>query len=31
VRFEGVDFHYTPGSPVLHNVDLRIEAGETVA
>ena len=31
VRYEGVYFHYTPGTPVLHHVDLQIKAGETVA
>ena len=31
VRYEGVDFHYSPESPVLHHVDLHIRAGETVA
>ena len=31
VRYEGVDFHYTPETPVLHHVDLQISAGETVA
>ena len=31
VRYEGVYFHYTPETPVLHDVDLQISAGETVA
>ena len=31
VRFDNVDFHYTPESPVLRHVDLDIGAGETVA
>ena len=31
VRFEGVDFHYTSETPVLHHVDLQISTGETVA
>ena len=31
VRYEGVGFHYTPGTPVLRDVDLYIRAGETVA
>ena len=31
VRYEGVDFHYTPETPILHHVDLQIKAGETVA
>ena len=31
VRFEGVSFHYSPESPVLHDIDLGVEAGQTVA
>jgi ATP-binding cassette subfamily B protein len=31
LRFEGVSFGYDPAVPVLHDVDLRIAAGETVA
>ena len=31
VKYEGVGFHYTPGTPVLRDVDLHIRAGETVA
>ena len=31
VQFQGVSFHYIPGTPVLHDVDLRVRAGETVA
>ena len=31
VRYEGVGFHYTPETPILHHVDLQINAGETVA
>ena len=31
VRFENVNFHYSPDSPVLHDIDLRVQAGETVA
>ena len=31
VRYEGVDFYYTPETPILHQVDLQIRAGETVA
>jgi ATP-binding cassette subfamily B protein len=31
VTLEGVTFAYSTGSPVLHDVDLRIASGETVA
>jgi ABC-type multidrug transport system fused ATPase/permease subunit len=31
VVLEGVSFGYVPGVPVLHDVDLRVAAGETVA
>jgi len=31
IRFEGVGFHYAPGSPVLKDVNLRVGAGETLA
>jgi len=31
IEFRGVTFSYQPGRPVLHDVDLRIEPGETVA
>ena len=31
VNFEGVEFAYTPGSPVLQNIDLTVEPGELVA
>ena len=31
IRFQGVSFHYIPGTPVLRDVDLRVRAGETVA
>ena len=31
VRYEGVDFHYAPETPILHHVDLQISAGEMVA
>ena len=31
VRFEAVDFHYSPDTPVLRKVDLHIREGETVA
>ena len=31
VRYEGVGFHYTPGQPVLEDVDLHVAPGETVA
>jgi ATP-binding cassette subfamily B protein len=31
VTLEGVSFAYVPASPVLHDVDLHIDAGETIA
>ena len=31
VELRGVDFAYHPGAPVLHEVDLEIEAGQTAA
>ncbi len=31
IRFEGVGFAYEPGTPVLENVDLDLEAGQHVA
>lgn len=31
IAFEGVDFHYAGGNPVLSNFHLKIAAGETVA
>src|SRR5205807_4201770 len=31
LRFEHVDFEYNPGRPVLHDVDLDIAPGRTVA
>ena len=31
VRFEGVDFEYEPGRPVLRGIDLTVGAGRTVA
>jgi ABC-type multidrug transport system fused ATPase/permease subunit len=31
VRFEQVSFGYTPGRPVLENIDLELEPGRTVA
>ena len=31
VELRGVDFSYHPGAPVLHEVDLEIEAGQTAA
>ncbi len=31
IELSGVTFSYEPGRPVLHDVDLRIEPGETVA
>jgi len=31
IAFEHVDFAYAPGTPVLHDVDFVVEAGETMA
>jgi subfamily B ATP-binding cassette protein MsbA len=31
LQFEGVSFHYRPGEPVLADLDLTVEAGQTVA
>ena len=31
IKFEGVTFSYTPGAPVLHDIDLTVNPGETVA
>jgi len=31
ITFDGVSFEYAPGSPVLRDVDLEIEPGQTVA
>jgi subfamily B ATP-binding cassette protein MsbA len=31
IRFEGVDFDYAPGHPVLRGIDLEIRPGEVVA
>lgn len=31
IRFEHVTFGYEPGNPILHDVSLEIEAGETIA
>ena len=31
LRFEGVSFGYTPDRPILRDLDLRVEAGRTVA
>lgn len=31
VRFEAVEFAYTPGTPVLRGIDLMVESGQTVA
>jgi ABC-type multidrug transport system fused ATPase/permease subunit len=31
IRFAGVDFAYQPGTPVLRDVDLVVEAGQTAA
>ncbi len=31
IEFRGVDFHYTPGSPVLRDINLRVDKGKTIA
>ena len=31
IEFKGVDFHYTPGAPVLRNINLTVEKGKTIA
>lgn len=31
IAFEGVNFHYHPDKPVLHDLDLTVRAGETLA
>ena len=31
IEFRNVDFHYTPGSPVLRGINLRVEKGKTIA
>ncbi len=31
IQFVGVDFHYTPDQPVLHNINLTIEQGKMTA
>ncbi len=31
IRFEGVGFHYEKNEPVLHDIDLRVTAGQTIA
>ena len=31
IEFKNVDFHYTPGSPVLRGINLRVEKGKTIA
>ncbi len=31
VRFENVGFHYSAGTPVLHDIDLKVQAGWTIA
>ncbi len=31
IRFERVDFHYQPERPILHDLDFRIEPGQTLA
>ena len=31
IEFRGVDFYYTPGSPVLRDINLRVDKGKTIA
>lgn len=31
IEFKGVDFHYTPGNPVLRGINLTVEKGKTIA
>ena len=31
VRYQGASFHYKPDTPVLQDIDLHVEAGQTVA
>ena len=31
IRFDGIEFEYAPGRPVLHGIDLDITAGKTIA
>ena len=31
IRFKDVDFHYTPGAPVLRGINLTVEKGKTIA
>ena len=31
IEFRRVDFHYTPGSPVLRDINLRVDKGKTIA
>ena len=31
IEFKGVDFHYTPGAPVLRDINLTVEKGKTIA
>ena len=31
IEFRGVDFHYAPGNPVLHNINLTVAKGKTIA
>ena len=31
IEFKGVDFHYTPGNPVLRGINLSVEKGKTIA
>ena len=31
IEFKSVDFHYAPGAPVLHGINLTVEKGKTIA
>ncbi len=31
IEFKNVDFHYAPGAPVLHGINLTVEKGKTIA
>ena len=31
IQFKNVDFHYTPGAPVLRGINLTVEKGKTIA